>query len=199
MQVGRMLEVLAPFAPFAALLLYALVGSFIRLFYGMYKAYVAEPCGGFSSGRIGMEMIAGVVFGMVGGLLLDSMGVLKIGVGLGTLLSAVLGPHAIELVTKKFGWAKALEPAVLSDDQASMPDLNIRQVNAMQYAAKAKKLTNTTYQKLNNVSHDTAKYDLAEMVSKGRLKKLGYNKNTYYVPRRYRTTVFPEAARSVPG
>jgi len=196
-----MLELLAPFAPFFALLLYALVGSTIRLFYGMYKAYVAEPCGGFAPGRIFMELLAGCVFGMVGGLLLDGMGVLKVGVGLGTLLCAVLGPNTIEMVEKKFGWTKKIEPAVLSDDQAAMPDLNIRQVNAMHYAARAKKLTNIEYQRLNNVSHDEAKYELARLVSKGRLKMVGSSKGAYYVPKRAGSGSpgsFPNASQIIP-
>jgi len=186
-----MLEVLAPFAPFFALLLYALAGSFIRLFYGMYKAYVAEPNGGFSPGRIFMEMLAGIVFGMLGGLMLDSMGVLKMGVGVGTLLSAVLGPNAVELVAKKFGWTKKLEPAVLSDDKSQMPDLNARQINAMKYFTHAKKLTNGEYQKLNNVTHDAAKHELAVMVEKGRLKLVGSTKGAYYIIARERENVTP--------
>ncbi|MCX6821137.1 MAG: hypothetical protein NT016_04300 [Candidatus Aenigmarchaeota archaeon] len=179
--MGRMLELLAPFAPFVALLLYAIAGSFVRLFYGMYKAYVAEPNGGFSPGRIFMELLAGAVFGMVGGLLLDSMGVLKIGVGLGTLLCAVLGPNAVDLVAKKFGWTKKIEPAILSDDQAANPDMNVRQINGLHYAAHAKKLTNGEYQKLNNVTRGAAKWDLMEMVQKGRLKLVGSTKGAYYV------------------
>jgi F0F1-type ATP synthase assembly protein I len=191
-----MLEVLAPFAPFAVLLLYALAGSFVRLFYSMYKAYAAMPTGSVSPERLAMELLAGMVFGMVGGMLLDSMGVLKLGVGMGTVLCAILGPNAIELVAKKFGWTKKLEAAVVTDEQLQMPDLNARQINGLQYATRAKRLTNTAYQRLNNVSHDTAKRDLASMVEKGRLKAVGYNKSTYYVPKR--EIVRPDAARSAP-
>jgi F0F1-type ATP synthase assembly protein I len=176
-----MLEVLAPFAPFAVLLLYALAGSFVRLFYSMYKAYAAMPHGSLSPERIGMELLAGVVFGMVGGMLLDSMGVLKLGVGMGTLLCAVLGPNAVDMVAKKFGWSKKLEAAILSDDQIENPDMNVRQINGLQYAAHAKKLTNSEYQKLNNVTRGAAKWDLAEMVQKGRLKLVGSTKGAYYV------------------
>jgi len=193
-----MLEVLAPFAPFAALLLYALAGSFVRLFYAMYKAYAAMPHGSLSPGRIAMELLAGCVFGMVGGMLLDSMGVLKMGVGLGTVLSAVLGPNAIELVAKKFGWSKKLEVAALTDEQ--LPDLNPRQINGLQYAKQSKRLTNGAYQRLNNVSHDEAKYDLAKMVSAGRLKLVGSKKGAYYVPKRDEAASksFPNASQIVP-
>jgi len=192
-----MLEVLAPFAPFVALLLYALAGSFVRLFYSMYKAYAAMPHGSLSPGRIAMELLAGCVFGMVGGMLLDSMGVLKMGVGIGTVVSAVLGSNAIELVAKKFGWSKKLEVAALTDEQLQMPDLNPRQINGLQYAKQSKRLTNGAYQRLNSVSHDVAKRDLASMVEKGRLKAVGYNKATYYVPKR--EIMRPDTARSVPG
>jgi hypothetical protein len=192
-----MLELLAPFAPFIALLLYALAGSFVWLFYAMYKSYATMPHGSLSPGRIAMELLAGVVFGMVGGMLLDSMGMLKMGVGIGPVVSAVLGSSAIELVAKKFGWTKKLEVAALTDEQLAMPDLNARQINGLQYAKQSKRLTNGAYQRLNNVSHDTAKRDLAAMVEKGRLKAVGYNKSTYYVPRR--EIMRPDTARSVPG
>ena len=181
-----MLEMLAPFAPFAVLLLYAIAGSFVRLFYAMYKAYVAVPHGSVSPERIAMELLAGCVFGMVGGMLLDSMGVLKMGVGLGTVLCAVLGSSAIELVAKKFGWTKKLEAAVITDEQLEMPDLNARQINGLAYAARAKQITNSTYQKLNNVTRGAAKWDLTEMVQKGRLKLVGSTKGAYYVPARGR-------------
>jgi len=197
-----MLEVLAPFAPFAVLLLYALAGSFVRLFYSMYKAYAAMPHGSVSPERMAMELLAGMVFGMVGGMLLDSMGVLKLGVGMGTVLCAILGPNAIELVAKKFGWSKKLEAAVVTDEQLQAPDLNARQINGLQYATRAKRLTNTAYQRLNNVSHDEAKYDLAGLVSKGRLRMVGSKKGAYYVPKRSgpasASKSFPNASQIIP-
>ena len=177
-----MFELLAPFAPFAVLLLYALAGSFVRLFYAMYKEYAKLPRGSISPERMAMELIAGCVFGMVGGLLMDSMGVLKMGVGIGTVVSAVLGPNVIELVAKKFGWTKKLDVAPLSDEELAMPDLNARQINGLQYATRAKRLTNGAYQKLNGVTLDAAKHDLASMVEKGRLKMVGSAKGAYYVP-----------------
>jgi predicted HTH transcriptional regulator len=78
-----------------------------------------------------------------------------------------------------------------------MPDLNMRQINGLAYAKQSKRLTNGAYQKLNSVSHDVAKRDLAAMVEKGRLKAVGYNKSTYYVPERESTR--PDSARSAPG
>lgn len=191
-----MLEMLAPFAPFFALLLYALAGSFVRLFYSMYKAYVKLPHGSVSPERTGMELLAGVVFGVVGGLLLDSMEVLKVGVGLGTVLCAVLGPAAIELVAKKFGWTKKLEAAVVTEEELEMPDLNARQVNALAYAKQAKRLTNSEYQKLNGVTPDSAKHDLTAMVSKGKLRMVGSTKGAYYVLKR--GIMGPNPARSTP-
>lgn len=191
-----MLEALAPFAPFGVLLLYALAGSFIRLFYAMYKEYARLPRGSISPERMGMELLAGCVFGMVGGMLMDSMGVLKVGVGLGTVLCAVLGPNAIELVAKKFGWSKKLDVGPLSDEALSMPDLNARQINALAYAKSAKRITNTSYQKLNSVTRDSAKHDLAAMVSKGKLRMVGSTKGAYYVLKR--GIMGPNTAQSTP-
>ena len=104
-------------------------------------------------------------------------------------------------MTKKFGWTKKLETAIVTDEQLSMPDLNPRQINGLTYAKQAKRLTNTAYQRLNNVSHDEAKYDLSKMVSAGRLKMIGSKKGAYYVPKRAENGAsksFPNASQIVP-
>jgi len=178
-----MFEMLAPFAPFIALLLYALIGSVVRLFWGMYKAYTTLPFAQFSAERLAMEMMAGVVFGTAGGIILQEMGVLHMAVGIGTVVSAVLGPNVIELVAKKFGWSKKLD-IVVTEQQIGMADLNMRQINGLGYAAQRGRITNTAYQRINNVTHDEAKYDLAKMVSAARLKMVGSKKGAYYVPKR---------------
>jgi predicted HTH transcriptional regulator len=90
---------------------------------------------------------------------------------------------------------------VVTDEQLQMPDLNARQINGLQYATRAKRITNTAYQKLNNVSHDEAKYDLAKMVSAGRLKMVGSKKGAYYVPKRAESGAsksFPNASQMSP-
>ena len=43
------------------------------------------------------------------------------------------------------------------------------------------KITNQIYQKINQINRDTAKYELNALVSKGKLKKIGKKKSTYYV------------------
>jgi hypothetical protein len=176
-----MLEVLAPFAPFVALLLYALIGSVVRLFWGMYKAYTTLPFAQFSAERLAMEMLAGIVFGTAGGMILQEMGVLHMAVGIGTVVSAVLGPNVVELVAKKFGWSKKLD-IVVTEQQIGMADLNMRQINGLGYASQRGRITNREYQRINETNRNTATYDLKGLVLKGRLKRTGNVKSTSYVP-----------------
>jgi len=175
-----MFEVLAALAPFAALLLYALAGSVVRLSWGIYKAYSSMPFPEFSLKRMAVEMLVGVVFGAFGGAMLQEMGALKMAIGVGTVASSLLGPNVIELITKKFGWSKKID-IVVTEQQLQMADLNMRQIAAMQYAKDKGKITNNEYQHINGVTHDVAKYELAALVAKKRMMRTGKTKDVFYV------------------
>jgi len=58
--------------------------------------------------------------------------------------------------------------------------INERQKRAIEFIRKKGKITNLEYQKLNNVSRETAKLDLAKMVDLGILQRVGRGRNTYY-------------------
>jgi len=163
-----------------AILPYAILGSGVRVVWGIYKAYTSFLSVSLKPTRVVVEFLAGIMFGIFGGVVLSAVGVFTIGASLGTLVSSLLGANVIELIAKKFGWSKKME-VVVSEQQIGFADLNQRQVNAMQYVKKYGKITNRIYQKINKTTRDVAKYELISLVKKGRLKKVGKTKDISYV------------------
>lgn len=159
---------------------YAMLGSGVRVIWGVYKAYTSFLSVDLKLARVVVEFLASVMFGIFGGVILSAVGIFTIGASLGTLVSSLLGANVIDLIAKKFGWSKKME-VVVSDQQLSFADLNQRQVNAMQYVKSQGKITNRIYQKINKTTRDVAKYELASLVKKGRLKKVGRTKDISYV------------------
>ena len=159
---------------------YAALGSMIRLIWGIYKAYDTYVTLEIAKRRIVFEFVIGVSFGILGGAILDALGIIKIGTNLGALLSGILGANVVDLIAKKFGWSKKME-VVVSDQQLKFPDLNSRQINALSYVKSSGKITNKEYQKLNRVTRNIATYELQALVSKKRLKKVGKGKGAYYI------------------
>ena len=67
-----------------------------------------------------------------------------------------------------------------TEEHLTKVGLNKRQVKAVEYVKKNRKITNSDYQKLCEVSERTALRDLDELSSKGILQKKGEKKGTYY-------------------
>lgn len=59
-------------------------------------------------------------------------------------------------------------------------ELNERQSEALEYIEKHGKVTNREYRKINDVSRQTAKRDLSDLVEKEILKQKGKGRGTYY-------------------
>lgn len=59
-------------------------------------------------------------------------------------------------------------------------DLNERQKNAIEYVAKNESISNKEYRDLNEVTRETAKRDLADLVDKGVLEQKGKGRATHY-------------------
>jgi len=163
-----------------SILPYAMIGAAVRVGWGMYKAYTAYVGIEVAYKRIIVEFLAGMMFGIFGGVLLSTVGIFTIGMNLGTMVSSILGAHVIELIARKFGWSKKME-VIVSDQQLEFADLNPRQVNALQYVKSKGRITNKVYQKLNRTTKDVAKYELMALVRKKNLKKVGKTKDVYYV------------------
>ena len=165
---------------FAVILPYVLLGSVLRIVWGMYKTFSSFLDVHLSWKRIVMEFVVDMLFGTFGGLFLTEMGVFKLGVNMGCLVSSLLGANVVDIVAKKFGLSGKMS-IVLSDQQLKFPTFNMREINAVEFAKKEGKITNGIYEKINSTNHDTAKYELNALVHKGALKRFGNGKATYYL------------------
>lgn len=59
--------------------------------------------------------------------------------------------------------------------------LNSRQKKALDYVRKRGRITNKEYVKTNDISRETAKRDLSDLVNKGILRRVGKGRGLYYV------------------
>jgi len=159
---------------------YAVLGSGVRVVWGIYKAYTSFLSVNIKWIRVLVELLAGMMFGVFGGVLLSSVGIFTIGMSFGTLVSSLLGANVVELIAKKFGWSKKMN-VVVSEQQLGFSDLSQREINALQYAKAKGRITNRIYQRINKTEHDVAKYELAALVKKKKLIRIGKNKGVYYV------------------
>jgi hypothetical protein len=163
-----------------AILPYILLGSVLRIVWGMYKLVDSYLSIQLSWRRIVMEFLVDMLFGTFGGMFLSQLGIFTLGVGLGSLVSSLLGANVVDLIAKKFGLSGKMN-IVLSDQQLEFPELNPREINAVAYVRSQGKITNMIYQKINRTTCDIAKHELNSLVVKGKLKKVGKKKGTYYV------------------
>ncbi len=70
----------------------------------------------------------------------------------------------------------------LNEEHLRSLGLNYRQIKAVMYTKERGRLTNKEYQKINDVSRQTASRDLADLVNKGVLKQVGTaGRGTYYI------------------
>jgi len=168
-----MLEVLAAIIP------YILLGSLLRIVWGMYKTFSSFLDIQLSWKRIVMEFVVDMLFGTFGGVFLSQLGIFKLGISLGSLVSSLLGANVVDIVAKKFGVSGKMN-IVLSDQQLKFPSLNMKEINAIEFVRREGKITNDIYEKINQTNHDVAKYELAALVHKGVLKKAGNGRGIYY-------------------
>jgi hypothetical protein len=162
------------------LIVYAFCGSTLRIVYGIYKAYDSFLGIRLSRRRILMEWMMSVWFGFMGGLFLTDLGIIKLGINFGALISSVLGPNVVDVIVKKFGFSKKMV-VIVSDQQLGFSEFNQREMNALEFVKSKGKITNKTYQKINHTEHDVAKYELAALAKKKMLREVERTKGVYYV------------------
>ena len=126
-----------------------------------------------------MEFVVDMLFGTFGGVFLTQLGIFKLGVSMGSLVSSLMGANVVDLVAKKFGVTGKMN-IVLSDQQLKFPSFNMKEINAIEFARKEGMITNDIYERINQTTHDVAKYELAALVHKGMLKKVGRGRGIYY-------------------
>jgi len=162
------------------IVVYAACGSLMRLLWGVYNAEETFLNLQLSRKRLVFEFLVSMIFGLFGGQLMTDLGIIKIGVSLGAMVSSLLGANVVNVITKKFGYSKDMK-VIVSDQQLQFTEFNPRQMNAMEYVKINGKITNQAYQKINQTTCDVAKHELITLVSKKKLKKIGEKKGRYYV------------------
>src|SRR3989338_2514042 len=143
----------------AIILLYILVGSGVHTVYGIYKVYTTYLFAKLNWKRILIEFSAAMLFGLFGAFTVSSLVPFQIGAEFGGLFSAILGARVVNLVGKRFGLGKNLD-VVVSDQQLGLCEFNSRQLNALEYVKRDGKITNKIYQRLNDVSRNTSRWEL---------------------------------------
>ncbi len=66
-------------------------------------------------------------------------------------------------------------------EKISKQDLNERQKKALSFMGQSDRITNKEYVEINNVSRETAKRDISDLVDKGILKMVGKGRGLHYV------------------
>ena len=118
-------------------------------------------------------------------LLADLGYVERLGYGLDRVVKSMsenyLPPPSFEETTGVF--RVTLRNEQLEDlSHFALEDLNPRQVSALNYLVARKRITNRAYQDLcPDVSPETIRRDLSDLVSRGILVKIGDKKSTYYI------------------
>ena len=166
----------------ASFMFYSGLGAITRTLFGIYKAYVSVIDFKIDWKRVFVEVIASMFFGTFGALILKEVGVFNFSMLITALIAGFFGADIVSLITKKFGLTKGLEVKVV-EQQVALSEFNQRQIVALEYLKNHKKITNSIYQKLNQVDKHTAKRDLVKLVKKGKLKRFGKGKSTYYTLR----------------
>lgn len=161
-------------------MIYAMAGSSMRLLWGVYNAEETYLNLQLSRKRLVFEFLCSIVFGMFGGQLMTDLGMTKVGIYLGSLVSSLLGANVITVIAKKFGYSKEMK-VIVSDQQLQFTEFNPRETNAMEYVRINGKITNQIYQKINRTSRDVARHELDALVGRKKLKRIGDNKGAYYV------------------
>lgn len=160
-------------------MLYSTLGSVTRTLFGIYKVYTTIPDFNLDMKRVVVEVLASIFFGTFGVILLSGIGSFNYELKIAALIAGFIGADIINLVTKKIGLTKGLEIR-LTEEQIALAEFNPRQIRALKYLETHKRITNKIYQTLNQTTPITAKKDLAQLVRKGKLRKCGKGKATYY-------------------
>ena len=85
-----------------------------------------------------------------------------------------------ELAERDGGFLVTLFKDNFTEEQLVKPELNVRQLKAVQYVKEKGAITNRVYQEINSTTSKTAFRDLDELVKSDILEKFGENKSTCY-------------------
>jgi hypothetical protein len=173
------MSMLSDFVLILGFMFYSAFGAITRAFFGIYKAYTSVAMFKVDWKRVVVEIAASIFFGTFGVIILQEIGVFKFSMNITALIAGFFGADIVNLITKKLGLTKGLEVKV-TEQQVALAEFNERQIAALEYLKTHKRITNAMYQKLNSTTIDVAKRDLTQLVKKGKLKRFGKGKATYY-------------------
>jgi len=168
--------------PFDMIIIYAVFsvfGAIGRALLGIYKGYTEIPMFEIDRKRIAVEVMASVFFGTFGAYILSRINLFPFPFDVVALLAGFFGADIISLATKKLGLTGGLH-IVVSEQQVALAEFNNRQIACLMYLKNHDRITNRMYQRLNDVSIDAAQKNLRQLVRKGKLKRYGKAKATYY-------------------
>ena len=158
---------------------FPLFGALMRTVFGVYRAYSNFEQFTISLPHVVVEILASMCFGIFGAMILNEVGIWKFGVNIIQVLAGFFGADIVGILTKKFGLSKGIEVHVV--ENVEYPDLNLKQQKAIQYIKKNGRITNTLYQKMNEVSNDSAKWDLKILAARKIVKRIGDGRGAYYL------------------
>ena len=75
------------------------------------------------------------------------------------------------------------EAVLISEIEKLGIDLNKRQREGLRTILKTGKITNADYSRMFKVSKNTATNDLAELIEKGLIERVGKGRGSYYIPK----------------
>ena len=162
-----------------AFMLYSAIGACTRALFGVYKAYGSNLLNKITMQRVVIEIAASVFFGTFASILLQELGWLAVSMEAVALLSGFFGADLIGIVSKKVGLRTGLK-VQLAEEMMEYADLTGRQEAGIRYLEKHGRITNDTYEKLTSSTHDSAKYDLQQLVRMKRIRQHGSGKGTHY-------------------
>lgn len=160
-------------------IIYATIGSLARALLGIYKAYTTIIDFRLNWRRVLVEICTSILLGTFGVIILDGMGGFDFELKIAALVAGFIGSDVATLITKRVGLTKELEIR-LTDEQVALSEFNPRQIRALMYLKDNKRITSSIYQRLNQTTIDIAKKDLAKLIRKGKLKRFGKGKASYY-------------------
>ncbi len=173
---------MAAFDMLAVYVVFSTVGASTRALFGLYKVHKRGRIDRVALGSFMMEILSSMFFGTFASMILQEMGWLSLSSETLALIAGFFGADLISIVSRKVGLKSNIDVR-MGEEAFLYPELTDRQVRGMEYMKKSGRITNDIYQRLNDISHSSAKRDLRVMQDNKFIKKLGTNRGTYYVLR----------------
>jgi len=162
-----------------AFILYSSIGSCMRALFGIYKAYGSNLLTRITLQRVAIEVVASILFGTFASVLLNELGWVTVSMEVVAMISGFFGADLVSVISRKVG-IRGVMRVQLAEEMMEYADLTERQETGIRYLKKHGRVNNDSYQKLNGISHSSAKRDLQDLLKMKRIKKHGIGRGVYY-------------------